>query len=56
VLDDRLREFVLVVVFLGHGNDLVVGELAHHLGDRPLLVGLLRVGVGGYGHGSLLCR
>ena len=52
LLDDRLRELVLVVVFLRHGEDLVVDELAHHLGDRLLLVGLLHVGVGGYGHCS----
>ena len=41
LLDDRLGELVLVVVLLGDGDDLVVDELAHHLGDRLLLVGLL---------------
>ena len=50
LLDDRLGELVLVVVVLGVGEDLLVGELAHHLADRLLLVGL--VGVGGRdGHG-----
>ncbi len=39
LLDDRLRELVLVVVVLGVGDDLLVGELAHHLADRLLLVG-----------------
>jgi hypothetical protein len=35
-----------VVVVLGVGEDLLVGELAHHLGDRTLLVGhVLRVGI-----------
>jgi hypothetical protein len=52
LLDDRARELVLVVVFLGLGDDLLVDELAHHLGDRLLLVGLLLVGGCGYGHGS----
>ncbi len=51
-LDDRLREGVLVVVVLGVGDDLLVGELAHHFGDRLLLVGLLTEGGGVYGHGS----
>ena len=41
LLDDRLGELVLVVVVLGVGEDLLVGELADHLGDRLLLVGLL---------------
>ena len=50
LLDDRLREGVLVVVVLGVGQDLLVDELADHLGDRPLLVGLLGVRGGGYGH------
>ena len=36
-------ELVLVVVVLGVGQDLLVGELVHHLGDRLLLVGLLGV-------------
>src|SRR5437762_2289396 len=40
----------LVVDLLGDGEDLVVGELADHLGDRPLLVG--QILMGGYGHGS----
>ncbi len=39
-----------MVVVLGVGDDLLVGELAHHLGDRLLLVGLLRVRRGGYSH------
>ena len=52
LLDDRLREGVLVVVVLGVGDDLLVGELAHHLGDVALDVGLLAVGGGVYGHGS----
>jgi acetyl-CoA synthetase len=34
---------------LGVGEDLLVDELVHHLGDRPLLVCLLGVR-GGYGH------
>src|SRR3712207_8644418 len=38
---DRLGKLVLVVELLGDGDDLVVDELAHHLGDRLLLVGLL---------------
>ncbi len=50
LLDDRLGEEVLVVVVLGVGEDLLVDELVHHLGDRPLLVGLLGVRGGGYGH------
>ncbi len=44
LLDDRLGEAVLVVVVLGVGNDLLVGELAHHLADRLLLISLLGVG------------
>ena len=48
LLDDRLRELVLVVVVLGVGDDLLVGELPHHLADRSLLVGLL---FGCEGHG-----
>ena len=39
LLDDRLWELVLVVVVLGVGDDLLFGELAHHLGDRLLFVG-----------------
>ena len=55
LLDDRLGEGVLVVVVLGVGQDLLVGELVHHLGDRPLLVGHVGVRGGGYGHsGSAL--
>jgi hypothetical protein len=50
LLDDRLREGVLVVVVLGVRQDLLVGELVHHLGDRLLLVGHLGVLRGGYGH------
>ena len=49
LIHDRTREGVLVVVVLGVGQDLLVDELVHHLGDRALLVGLLGVG-GGYGH------
>ena len=52
LLDDRLGELVLVVELLGDGEDLVVDELAHHLGDRLLLVGLLVVGRACYGHCS----
>ena len=50
LLDDRLGELVGAVVVRGVGEDLLVGELAHHLADRLLLVGL----VGerrGQGHG-----
>ena len=50
LLDDRLGEGVLVVVVLGVRQDLLVGELVDHLGDRPLLVGHLGVLAGGYGH------
>ena len=39
LLDDRLRELVLVVVVLGVGDDLLVGELPDHLADRLLFVG-----------------
>ena len=39
-----------MVEVLGVGQNLLVGELANHLGDRTLLVGLLGVGLGGYGH------
>ena len=46
LLDHGVREGVLVVVLLGHGEDLVVDELADHLGDGLLLVGLLGVGAG----------
>jgi hypothetical protein len=54
LLDDRLGELVLVVELLGDRDDLVVDELAHHLGDRLLLVGLL-LELGGFdGHGLLL--
>ena len=41
LLDDRLRELVRVVVVLGVRDDLLVDELADHLDDRALLVGLL---------------
>ena len=54
LLDDRLREGVLVVVMLGVGEDLLVDELAHHLGDVALDVGLLGVRGGLYGHWLLL--
>ena len=67
LLDDRLRKLVLVVVVLGVGEDLLLGELAHHLGDGFLLVGAVEVcraghattltlfaGVGGNGHRSWL--
>ena len=50
LLDDRLREAVLVVVVLGVRDDLLVGELADHLADRALLVGLLGVLSAVYGH------
>ena len=50
LLDDRLRERVLVVVVLGVGQDLLVGELAHHLDDRLLLIRLLGVRRRCYGH------
>ncbi len=50
LLDDRLRKGILVVVVLGVRQDLLVGELMHHLGDRLLLVGHLAVLGGGYGH------
>ena len=43
LLDDRLRELVLVVVVLGVREDLLVGELADHLADRLLLVGLVGI-------------
>ena len=52
LLHDGLREGVLVVVVLGVGKDLLVDELAHHLGDVALDVGLLVVSGGFYGHGS----
>jgi hypothetical protein len=41
LLDDRIGELVGGVVVLGVGQDLLVGELAHHLADRLLLVGLV---------------
>ena len=44
LLDDRLGEAVLVVVVLGVGDDLLVGELMDHLADRLLLVGPVLVG------------
>ena len=46
LLDDRLRELVRAVVVLGLGDDLLVDELADHLDDRLLLVGLLEGGRG----------
>ena len=49
LLDDRLGELVDGVVVLGVREDLLVGELADHLADRLLLVGLL--GERGGGHG-----
>ena len=52
LLDDRLREGVLVVIVLSVGDDLLVGELAHHLGDIALNIGLLAVCGGLYGHCS----
>ena len=45
LLHDRLGERVLVVVVLGVREDLLVGELVHHLADRPLLVGQILGGV-----------
>ncbi len=51
LLDDRLRERVLVVVLLRVRQDLLVRELAHHLGDRLLLVRLVDRGRSRYGHG-----
>ena len=47
LLHDRLREAVLVVVMLGVGEDLLVGELADHLADRLLFVGEIGRGAGG---------
>jgi hypothetical protein len=38
-----------VVVVLRTRDDLLVDELAHHLGDRPLLVGPVEK-LWGYGH------
>ena len=49
LLDDRLGELVDGVVVLGVREDLLVRELADHLADRLLLVGLL--GERGGGHG-----
>jgi hypothetical protein len=49
LLDDRLGELVLVVVLLRGRKDLLVDELAHHFGDRLLLVRLVLV-THGYGH------
>ncbi len=49
LLDDRLGERVLAVVVLGVREDLLVGELPHHLADRALLFGALR---GRYRHGG----
>ena len=50
LLDDRLRELVLVVVVLGLRDDLLVDELPDHLRDGLLVVGLLRVLRGGQCH------
>ena len=50
LLDDRLGVLVRAVVVLGLGDDLLVDELADHLDDRLLLVGLL-VEVARDGHG-----
>ena len=60
LLDDRLGELVLGVVVLGLREDLLVDELADHLDDGLLLVGLL-VERGGDGHGgedtvAIACR
>ena len=42
-----------MVVVLGIGNDLFVGELAHHLADRALVVGhVLQLRVNGHGKGD----
>jgi len=41
-----------VVELLGGGDDLVVDEVADHLRDLALLVGLLLIRRCGYGHGS----
>ena len=51
LLDDRLGELVLVVVVLGLREDLLVDELADHLRDGLLLVGLLGELRGGQCHG-----
>ncbi len=55
LVDDRLRELVLVVVMLGVGQDLLVGELPDHRDDVLLLVGVLAVR-GGYGHDVTVSR
>ena len=52
LLDDLLREGVLVIEVLGVGEDLLVCELAHHVADRALLVCLVKR-VGGDGHVGL---
>ena len=56
LLDDRLGELVLVVVVLGVREDLLVRELADHLGDRLLLVGEVGLGAGRDGHRAGLLR
>src|SRR3954447_15687973 len=56
LLDDRLREGILVVVVLGVGDDLLVGELADHFDDGFLLVGHFAVSGGVYGHCSCFGR
>jgi hypothetical protein len=45
-----------VVVVLGVGDDLLVGELPNHFDDRFLLVGHFAVRGGIYGHGSCLSK
>ena len=52
LVDDRRRVLVRGVVVLGLREDLLVDELADHLDDRLLLVGLL-VERGGDGHSDL---
>ena len=56
LLDDRLGELVLVVVVLGLREDLLVDELADHLRDGLLLVGLLGELRGGQCHGVSTSR
>jgi hypothetical protein len=50
LVDDRRGVLVRPVVVLGVRDDLLVDELADHLDDRLLLVGLLGVGAGRDGH------
>jgi hypothetical protein len=56
LLDDRLGELVGRVVVLGLREDLLVDELADHLDDGLLLVGLLVERLRGYGHGFSVPR